>query len=175
MNIKTLYYLFSILGAVMVFMAPSSYAQTELGTPSFRATNLPLPRFVSLSADEVNVRTGPALRYPIRWVFKKNGLPVEIVQEFDHWRKIRDRDGDEGWVHKSLLSSKRGVIVVADGLVDMRSRKMGEGRMVARLEPGLIIRVDECEKYWCRLEKDGYRGWVERKFVWGIYEHEFLN
>lgn len=145
--------------------------------PSFRATELPLPRFVSLKSDKVYARTGPAVRYPIRWVYNRARLPVEIVQEFDTWRKIRDVDGGEGWVHKSLLASERTVLVRSDEPLVMRREASADGRMMARLEPGVVAGVETCDdsNVWCRLDAGGYKGWVERNSLWGIYENEELN
>ena len=79
-----------------------------------RSTGLPLPRFVSLAAERVNVRFGPGKQYPVNWMFARQGLPVEIIEEFDTWRKIRDHDGEEGWVHSSLLSSRRTIMVIGE-------------------------------------------------------------
>ena len=77
-------------------------------------SGLTLPRFVSLRASEVNMRTGPGTRYPIAWVYKQRNLPVEIVDEFDTWRRIRDWEGSEGWVHQSMLHGRRSIMVVED-------------------------------------------------------------
>ena len=83
-------------------------AQTE---DDFNNSGLTIPRFVSLRSNKVFVRTGPALRYPIKWIYTREGLPVEVVQEFDTWRKVRDKDGEEGWIHSSLLSGKRHAVI----------------------------------------------------------------
>ena len=188
MNIRPLYRFFVITLAVSCLLAGALGVQNARAAdggvsqeasdavPRFRATNLPLPRFVSIASNEVNVRSGPALRYPIKWIFQKRGLPVEIIQEFDHWRKIRDHEGEEGWVHKSLLSGRRSVIIDDSGLVEMYDRTGNRKRLVARLEPGVVARAIQCiEEGWCEIEKDGYSGWVDRNFLWGIYEREIFN
>ena len=141
----------------------------------FRSTDLPIPRFVSLRSDKVYARTGPALSYPIRWVYQKEGMPVEIVQEFDTWRKIRDKDGEEGWVHQSLLSGTRRVLLNTEDAANMRREPKPRGRMVARLEPGIVGDLRECREGWCYLDVQGYRGWVERNFLWGIYPEEVFD
>lgn len=141
----------------------------------FRDTDLPLPRFVSLKSDKVYVRAGPAMRYPIKWIYKRDAMPVEITQEFDNWRKVRDRDGEEGWVHQSMLSGNRTVVVQAPDLVALREKSNGQARMIARLEPNVIGHLDKCDKNWCRIEAGGFRGWLERNFLWGIYPDEELN
>jgi SH3-like domain-containing protein len=142
---------------------------------AFRSTDLPLPRFVSLRSDKVYARSGPALRYPIKWVYQKNDLPVEITQEYDTWRKIRDVDGDEGWIHQSLLTGERTALVRSDQMTPMQEGSSYTTRMVARLEPGVVGRIQKCTKQWCKLEAGGYRGWIERKFLWGIYDHEVIE
>jgi SH3-like domain-containing protein len=147
-----------------LFAVPAGAADEE-------PARLPIPRFVTLGTEEVNVRTGPGLRYPVRVVLRKEGLPVEIVKEFDAWRQIVDKDGDEGWVHKSLLSGKRAVIV--SGPVQTLLRKPDEGaKPVVKLEPGVIAGLDRCDKGWCYLRVAGYKGWLKRENVWGVLPDE---
>lgn len=141
----------------------------------YRSTDLPLPRFVSLQSDKINLRTGPALRYPIKWVYQRKYLPVEIVQEFDHWRKIRDIDNEEGWVHKSLLSGKRTALINSDVNVNLYQKYSTDSRIIARVEPGVIAMINECTDGWCKISVSDYSGWIERKFIWGIYDYEIFD
>lgn len=165
---------YSFLIFIFVALVPlQSFAQDSL--QGFRTTNLPLPRYVSLTSDKVYVRTGPALRYPIKWVYKRENLPVEIIQEFDVWRKVRDYEGEEGWIHQSLLSGERTVLIDSIGIVPMREGFSHDSDMVARLEPMVVASLDKCTDDWCHLESHGYKGWVERKYIWGIYGDEELN
>lgn len=148
----------------------------EEAVQGFRTTDLPLPRFVSLRSDKVYVRAGPALRYPIKWIYKRANMPVEIIQEFDNWRKIKGFDGEEGWIHQSLLSGERTVLIKeAADLVPLREGFSSQARMIARIEPQVVANIDQCAGEWCRIETGGYRGWVQRNFLWGIYEDEELN
>ncbi len=136
------------------------------------SSGLPIPRFVSLSSEKVFVRTGPALRYPIKWVYQRVNMPVEIIQEFDTWRKIRDMDGDAGWVHQSLLSGDRTVVVKGEANLTVR-KEAGEGSAIqAYLEPNVVAFAEMCQGAWCRVAAQGYKGWAERKFLWGIYDAE---
>ncbi len=135
------------------------------------APQLPVPRFVTLASNQVNVRTGPGLRYPITVVLKKEGLPVEIVKQFNGWRKIRDKDGDEGWVFRDLLSGKRAVIIIGGEHV-MRDDPAADSRPVVKLETGVIAELDRCTEGWCRIRIAGYGGWVERRNVWGVLPEE---
>lgn len=136
------------------------------------SSGLPIPRFVSLASGKVFVRTGPALRYPIKWVYQREHMPVEIIQEFDTWRKIRDMDGDDGWIHQSLLSGDRYAIVKGEVNVALQRAPAKEARPLAQLEPDVIARINECKWAWCQLTSEGYTGWAERKFLWGIYDSE---
>ncbi len=170
----------AIFLAFFVLLTPCAFAQ-EAAEPAASAavpaegrstSGLPIPRFVSLASEQVFVRTGPALRYPIKWVYKKQGLPVEIIQEFDTWRKIRDIDGDTGWVHQSLLSGERAVIVQGEVNLPLHRDAREDSTITAYFEPNVVARADACMKEWCRLENQGFKGWAQRKFLWGIYAQE---
>jgi SH3-like domain-containing protein len=135
---------------------------------------LPLPRFVTLGADEVNVRTGPGLKYPIKFIIRKTGLPVEVKGEHEVWRRIEDSDRDGGWVHKSMLSGRRGVIV--QGQVQSLLKKPDEAAPpVAKLEPGVVAELEACKADWCKLEVQSYTGWVKRAHLWGVYPQETVE
>lgn len=156
-----------------------AHAAGDDGTPEkiqgFRVTDLPLPRFVSLKSDKTYVRTGPALRYPIKWVYKREGLPVEIVQEFDSWRKVRDYEGDYGWINQALLSGERTALIDNADPVSMREGFSADSPLVARLEPTVTVKLEKCTEDWCQVKTHGFEGWVERKYLWGIYDSEKLN
>lgn len=148
-------------------------AQTE---EIFNNSGLPIPRFVSLRSDKVFVRTGPALRYPIEWVYKREGMPVEIIQEFDTWRKIRDLDGSEGWIHQSLLSGKRHAVVTKkDGDTYFYKKPDLTSKKVAQIENGNVITLEKCDVLWCEAEVSGFSGWIERNSLWGVYQKEELD
>lgn len=160
---------FAALAAVL---AAAPAVALEDDTPSADSSaQLPVPRFVSLATDEVNLRTGPGLRYPVRLVLRRSGLPVEVVREFDVWRQVRDIDGDEGWVHKSMLSGRRAVVVRGQ-VQTLRRRADDDARSVARLEPGVIARLKTCAGQWCELSTGGYSGWLKRDTLWGVYPNE---
>lgn len=145
----------------------------------YRSTSLPLPRFVSLGAQEVHVRAGPGQKYPIKWTFSRAGLPVEVILEFENWRKIRDHDGQEGWVFHSLLDSRRTAIVEGDGAVSVYEKPFYDdskkSNINIKLEPSVAVNVEECKPQWCKIETSGYHGWIERKALWGIYEQELFD
>jgi len=136
--------------------------------------NLPVPRFVSLRSDKVNVRTGPGEQYPIDWVFTRKDMPVEIVAEFNHWHRIRDVEGTEGWVQERMVTGKRAVIVRGQQRI-LRARPSGEAEIVARAEPGVIAKLVECQPAWCRVEAGGVAGWLKRDEIWGVYPGEVIQ
>lgn len=133
-----------------------------------------IPRFVSLRANEVNVRTGPGTRFPIKWVLKRRALPVEIVAEFENWRKIRDWQNGTGWVHQGTLTGKRTVFIV-DQTRTLRREPNKRAAAVARAEPKVIGRLLACNGSWCRVQIQGYRGWLRRTEFWGVYPDETVK
>ncbi len=154
-------------------------ASADETAPRRGPSGLPLPRFVSLHSDEVNMRTGPGVRYPIDWVYQRQGLPMQIIDEFEAWRRVRDRDGTEGWVHKSMLSGRR-TIVIMGGAQALREEPLSGAQVLAYLEPGFIARLDGCLEGWCEvtatsLQGQRYRGWVQRTAFWGVFDGEVVE
>ncbi len=137
-------------------------------------TGLPLPRFVSLRASEVNMRTGPGVRYPIQWKLVYRHMPVEIVAEFENWRKIREWEGSVGWVHKSMLSGQRWVII-RKGKQTLRGSTKPDAPVVARIEKKVIGKVEKCDARWCKIDFSGFSGWMRHKQIWGVYPHETVK
>lgn len=133
--------------------------------------SLPLPRFASLRTNEVNMRVGPGTRYSINWVYKREGLPVEITQEFEDWRKIRDADGTVGWMHKQMLHGQR-MVVIQKKITVLRKTSDENSGAVLRAEPGVIGKLLECEPGWCRLQIAGHKGWVQKNSIWGVNKDE---
>jgi SH3-like domain-containing protein len=140
-----------------------------------RGTGLPLPRFVSLKSDEVNVRRGPGQEYEVAFKYVRAGLPVEITQEFDTWRKIRDSEGAEGWIFHSLLSGKRTALIAPwdkAGPFPAYADADPETSVVAYLEPKVIVEVGQCSGTWCHIAVKGYEGWIEQDRLWGVYPNK---
>jgi SH3-like domain-containing protein len=156
-----------ILAAACLGLIPAA-------SPALGQSGLPVPRFVSLHSPKVNVRTGPGVRYPVEWVLVHRGIPVEIIAEFEHWRKIRDWQGTEGWVHQSMLSGTRTAVVMIETRALRRSAD-DNAPVVAKLEPGVVGRVLSCAGAWCRLEVSGFRGWIKRADIWGVGETEEID
>lgn len=141
-------------------------------SPARAQTGLPLPRFVSLRSNQVNLRTGPNFRYPVEWVYLKRDLPVEITDEFENWRKTKDYNGKEGWIYQPMLSGRRTVRVIQDCFL-LRAANM-EALPLAKIENGAIGRLMSCPKNTslCKVEFGHFQGWVPKKMLWGVYPNE---
>jgi SH3-like domain-containing protein len=147
------------------------------------ATGLPVPRFVSLKSDRVNLRNGPGTEYPTSWVFRRAGLPVELLQEFEAWRQVRDADGATGWVLQSMLSGRRTALVLPWEVkaarpplnVPLRSAGTEAASLVAHVEAGVIANVRSCDGRWCLLNIGEFKGYIEQKKLWGVYDGEVIK
>lgn len=138
-------------------------------------TNLPLPRFVSLRANEANARRGPSLDQRVDWEFFHRGLPLEVTAEYGQWRRVRDVDGMGGWVHQALLSGARTALVTAPGAVPLRAGPEENAAIRAMAEPGAISRIEECEGAWCEIASGSISGWVPRSALWGVGAKETID
>ena len=165
--------------AILPITCNGTLAQNTASEPAGRKverpgrTGLPLPRFVSLRAAEVNLRIGPGVRYPIDWVYHRRGLPVEVIDEFETWRRIRDHEGTMGWVHQSMLDGRRSVLVEPEASL-LRRRPGPDAPAVALLEPGVIAYLEGCEGTWCQVTVERHAGWLQRAEVFGLYPSETL-
>ncbi len=149
--------------------APPASAATE-------GTGLPLPRFVSLRAGKVFMRAGPGVQYPVEWEYHRQNLPVEVIAEYRTWRKVRDWQGTQGWVHQSMLGGRRTFIVIAD-VGTIRSRAEAVAAPVARADKGVVGDLLECPNggEWCLVESGGFKGWLRRIDFWGIHRDEVIE
>lgn len=136
-------------------------------------SGLPLPRYVSLRAGEVNLRTGPGVQYPVEWVYRKSGLPLEIIAEYKTWRKVRDWDGAQGWVHQTMLSANRTFIVTGATRVIL-SKADASARPIARVQAGVVGQLMSCPEAsdYCRVQVEGFDGWMFRTDFWGVIKAE---
>ncbi len=144
-------------------------------------SGLPLPRFVSLKSKRVNMRVGPSREHKILWRYLKAGLPMEIIQESDNWRKVRDPEGNEGWILHSLLSSKRTAVVSPwetdkeKGLANLHAKGSENTRTVAKLEPWVVAKVEACDDQWCKINVKDVEGFIEKTRIWGVYPDEKIE
>jgi SH3-like domain-containing protein len=169
---------------VIAISVPSAVADAQAVDPqhtgSVGASGLPLPRFVSLKSGRVNARIGPGINYAVSWLYLKPGLPMEIIQEYDNWRKVRDLDGAEGWINQSLLSGKRTAIAAPwqrgkEAEIQLLAEPEKDASSVALLEPGVIGKINQCNGDWCEMTFDGHTGWVSQSLVWGAYPGETIK
>ena len=155
-------------------LATAALADDEESGGSGGKDVIPLPRFASLRFSEVNMRTGPGTRYPIEWVYRRADLPVEIVASFDAWYRIHDRDGDEGWVHKSKVRLLRRGLVI-DQLHEVRVKPDNQAAIAAHVEPGVIFELRSCAVDWCEVRGPGYQGYLRKSDFYGAYPQEKFN
>src|SRR5579863_1836022 len=159
------------LAAVTLLIVAAAPARAGNDTTS----SLPVPRFVSLKTDRVNVRGGPDKDHDVTFIYTRIGWPVEITAEFENWRRVRDSDGSEGWVYHSMLSGKRMAVVrlkAGADLAPLRAKPDAQSSVTARLQSGVLGAVKQCTGTWCRLVGDGFDGWVEQSRLWGVYPDE---
>jgi SH3-like domain-containing protein len=170
--------------AVAACCAPAAGAQEGAqGKPALAGSGLPLPRYVSLKSDKVNLRAGPGTEYPTSWVYRRAGLPLEVIKEFEAWRQVRDAEGATGWVLQSFLSGRRTALVLpwelkageAPPQVTVRRSDSESARALVTVEAGVIANLHTCDGRWCRVTIDNFRGYLEQKKLWGIYENEVLK
>ena len=164
-----------LVGLCAVALPISASAGENLIGP---VTKLPLPRFVSLKSDKVNLREGASKEHRTKYIYQRAGLPVEVISEFENWRRIRDSDGVEGWVWQSLLSSKRTILVapwLKDKPVPLYDRANIQSPVNAQLMPGVLAYVKFCTDAWCRINGDGFDGFIEKTQVWGVYQDESVD
>lgn len=137
-------------------------------------TGLPIPRYVSLKSGEVRARRGPGLTHRVDWVYQRRGLPLRVTAEFEHWRRVEDNEGAGGWMHYSLLSGVRMVLVRQD-MTPLRVRADEAASVAAFLEAGVVAQVQSCGPDWCRLNADGLRGWTQKAALWGVDPAEMID
>jgi SH3-like domain-containing protein len=136
-------------------------------------THLPLPRFVTLKGNEGNARRGPGLTHRIDWVFTREGMPLKVTAEYEHWRRVEDVDGAGGWVHYSLLSGVRSILIAQD-MAQAYSQPDTQSDVLYQSELGVIGRLIECQPDWCRISVEGEKGWVQKSALWGVTATETL-
>lgn len=167
-------FLLAVLAAMLLATPAWADGGSQPAAERGPVTNLPLPRFVSIKAAEANVRRGPSLGHRIDWVFQRRHMPVEVTAEYGHWRRVRDVEGAGGWVHYSLLSGARYVLVMQPETV-LRARPEPDARAVAQAEPGVVARLGECSADWCEITAENYTGWVGKSVLWGVAPGEIRD
>lgn len=171
------------IGPTLIIAAGLTLApQTPLGAQGARlgrVTGFELPRYVSLRASKARLRVGPGTQYPIKWVYVRPGIPLEIIAEYGNWRKVRDWSSAKGWMYQSLLSGRRTAVVAPwqTDLVPLRRGRSEKAVVNAMLSPGVIVRLERCGDEWCRIsvKDDVWNGYVSQAKLWGVYPGELLE
>ena len=135
----------------------------------------PLPRFVAISGKLANMRTGPGLQYPITWVYKRPALPMEIIDEHGPWRRVRDSQGTEGWMHVKLFFPSKRFAIIRGKTRTLYKEKDRTSPILLTAEAGVTGELLECEGIWCRVNIEGRKAWVERRHLWGVYKNEAFD
>ncbi len=146
--------------------------------PQLGPSGLPLPRFVSLKTEKVNVRKGPSSDHAVAWVFQAKGLPVEITAEFETWRRIRDSEGAEGWILQNMLAGKRNALIAPsrkNQMIMMMNSPALTAAPMAKLSSGVMGEIKSCDGIWCRVVAGGFDGYIDQNLIWGAYPGEVVN
>ena len=152
--------------------------KADVAAQQLGASGLPIPRFVTLKAEKVNVRKGPSSDHPVAWVFQSKGLPVEIIAEFETWRRVRDSEGAEGWILQNMLSGKRNVLVAPwrkEQLTVLQQSSSAKSNVIAKVAAGAMGEIQSCDGAWCEVNVGGYSGYVEQSMLWGAYPGEVVD
>ncbi len=139
---------------------------------------LPIPRFLTLKSNKVNVRKGPSSNHDVAWVFQRKGMPVEVTAEFENWRKIRDSEGAEGWILQQMLSGRRFAMAAEwtkDKSVTLHDGETERSAAVVKLAAGSLAQIDSCSGEWCYLTTDEYEGYARQTELWGVYPGEVVD
>jgi SH3-like domain-containing protein len=172
------------LAVVLCTAAATDLAAQAPVPPAASASGLVVPRFVSLKSDRVNLRQGPGTEYPTAWVFRRAGLPVEVIKEFEGWRQVRDAEGTTGWVSGSMLSGRRTAVILPwevrpgqsqPALAVLRDDDSEGSRAIAQVEAGVLASIIGCDGRWCRVSVGGFRGYIEQAKLWGAYQGEVIK
>jgi len=163
---------FSFIAVILLNFSPV-HAETTDSSES----GLALPRMVSIRADNINARSGPGEKYPIEWIYKQKGAPLEIINEFDLWRQVRDWEGSVAWIHKTRLSGRRFIKIITPGENNIYNSADYDSRVIAKAEDGVIGEIQKCPKKseFCLVKFETIEGWIPKKNVFGVYENEVIK
>lgn len=148
---------------------PATILALTLAVPA-AAQDREVPYWATIKAETLNMRAGPGRDFPVRWVYRREGLPLKVVRVHEGWRLVRDPAGDEGWVTANLLSAERGALVTGEGVAAIRDKPTGSSRLKWNAEPGVVVALGKCEAGWCAIDAKGHRGFMQAARLWGAGE-----
>ncbi len=154
------------LAAIAVLGTAAADAQTAKDKPK-------PPYFASIGAGKARMRSGPGRAFPATWLYVRADLPVRVIDVFKDWRKVEDPGGTQGWMLGALVSSTRTAIVQGS-VIELRERPAFGARVVWRAEPGVVGRISQCARGWCRFDVKGQAGYAEASRLWGVTSEEVL-
>ena len=140
-----------------------------------KETGLEIPRYVSLKSNDANIRVGPSKNYPIEIKYIKKNYPLKVLEEYEDWRKVEDFKKNIGWIHKSLISGNRTGIVLSNDNKTIKLLNTLEGNIIGEIGKGNIVFLEKCKIDWCLVSSGNYKGWIDKKYIWGIKEKELIN
>ena len=161
----------------LLLLAAFCFCLTATAKENDGDTKRTLPRMASFRSSHVNARSGPGLRYPIQWIYMQKNAPVEIIDEFELWRKIKDWDGSVTWVYKAMLNNKRWIKITKSGTADIHAKPQNDSRVIAKVENEVIGKIEKCpeQKDFCLIKFSTIEGWVNRKDFYGVFPDEVIN
>ena len=162
-------YIKIIILILFLFISLNNYAETG------SVTGFELPRFVSLKSNDVNLRVGPSVNYPIKLKYIQKNLPIEIIDEFDVWRKIQDHENNIGWIHKSLIKGDRFILTLNDNKNVKNIYNRPNGKSVGLIKNNNIIKLENCLIDWCKISHIDISGWISKDYIWGVYKNDIYN
>ena len=140
-----------------------------------KETGLEIPRYVSLKSDDANIRVGPSKNYPIEIKYIKKNYPLKVLEEYEEWRKVEDFKKNIGWIHKSLISGTRTGIVLSNDNKSIKLLNTLEGNVIGEIGKGNIVFLEKCKTDWCLVSSGNYKGWIDKKYIWGVKEKEIIK
>ena len=140
-----------------------------------KETGLEIPRYVSLKSDDANIRVGPSKNYPIEIKYIVKNYPLKVLEEYEDWRKVQDFKNNIGWIHKSLISGTRTGIVLSNDSKNIKLLNTLDGNVIGEIGKGNIVFLEKCKIYWCLISSGNFKGWVDKKYIWGVKEKEIIK
>ena len=140
-----------------------------------KETGLEIPRYISLKSNDANIRVGPSKNYPIEIKYIKKNYPLKILEEYEEWRKVEDFNRNIGWIHKSLISGARTGIILSNDNKTIRLLNTLDGNVIGEISEGNVVYLDKCKIDWCLISAGNFKGWMNKKFIWGVKEKEMIK
>ena len=160
-----------IIMALIIILIFTKNSSAEIG----QETGLDIPRYVSLKSNDANIRIGPSKNYPIVIKYINKNYPLKIIEEYREWRRVEDFKNNIGWIHKSLISGIRTGIVLSKDRSHIEVYNSVNGNIIGKIGYGNIVYLEKCKIDWCLISLNNSKGWVNKKYIWGIKEKEIIK